>query len=88
MNKRIEFNGLNLGMLHPSPLKRNLAPRFRSAMGGAREVTYALLRREKLWILRTKEFFSLSCSLLLRVMAPLNLEELNRLMPRDSVLLT
>jgi hypothetical protein len=36
------------------------------------EVTHASLRREKLWILRTKEFF----------------EESNRSTPRDSVLLT
>jgi hypothetical protein len=53
---------------------------------GAKEVTYASLQREKLWILRTKKFLGLPCSLLLRMTAPLNLEELNHSMPRDSIL--
>jgi hypothetical protein len=55
---------------------------------GAKEVTYASLQREKLWILRTKKFLGLPCSLLLRMTAPLNLEESNCLTPCDSVLLT
>jgi hypothetical protein len=88
MRFRVQFKGLNFGdvmSLHP---ERNLTPRFRSMRDGAREVTYASLQREKLWILRTKEFFGLPCSLLLRVTTPLNFEESNRSMPRDSVLLT
>jgi hypothetical protein len=76
-------------MLHLFPLKEIFTLRFRTAGGGvAKEVTYASLWREKLWILRMKKFLSLPCSLLLRMMAPLNLEEFNRPMPRDSVLLT
>jgi hypothetical protein len=43
---------------------------------------------KKLWILRMKKFLSLPCSLLLGMMAPLNLEELNHSTPRDPIQLT
>jgi hypothetical protein len=53
-----------------------------------RGYTRASLRREKLWILRTEKIIGLPCSILLRMVAPLNFEESNCSMPRDSVLLT
>jgi hypothetical protein len=75
-------------MLHLSPLKK-ISPRDleQRGRGDAKEVTYASLWREKLWILRTKKFLGLPCSLLLGMTAPLNLEELNRSMHHDLVLL-
>jgi hypothetical protein len=73
-------------MLHPSPLKE-ISPQDLEQWGDTKEVTCASLRREKLWILRTKKFLSLPCSLLLKMAAALNFEESNCLMPRDSVLL-
>jgi hypothetical protein len=73
-------------MLHPSPLKE-ISPRDLEQWGDTKEVTCVPLRREKLWILRTKKFLGLPCSLLLRMVAPLNFEESNRSMPRNSVLL-
>jgi hypothetical protein len=72
-------------MLHPSPLKEIL-PRDLEQWGDTKEVTCASLRREKLWILRTKKLLGLPCSLLLGMVAPLNFEESNRSTPRDSVL--
>jgi hypothetical protein len=44
--------------------------------------------REKLWILGTAEILGPPCSLLLGMMAPLNLIESNCPSPHDSVLLT
>jgi hypothetical protein len=76
-----------VGRYIPPPLKKSHLEILEHQGVGAREVTYASLRREKLWILRTKKFSGLQCSLLLRMMAPLNLEESNRSMSRDSVLL-
>jgi hypothetical protein len=73
-------------MLHPSPLKE-ISPRDLEQWGDTKEVRCASLRREKLWILRMKKFLSLPCSLLLRMVAPANLEESNHSMSRDSVLL-
>jgi hypothetical protein len=73
-------------MLHPSPLKE-ISPRDLELWGDTKEVTSASLQREKLWILRTKKFLDLPCSLLLGMASPLNFEESNRSMPRDSVLL-
>jgi hypothetical protein len=46
------------------------------------------LRREKLWILGMEEILGLICSLLLEMIAPLNLVESNRPPPHDLVLLT
>jgi hypothetical protein len=43
---------------------------------------------EGLWILETEEILGLPCSLFLGMMAPLNLIEMNRPLPHDSVLLT
>jgi hypothetical protein len=80
------LQGFDGRMLHPSPLKE-IPPRDLEQWGNTKEVASALLRWEKLWILRTKKFLGLSCSLLLRMAAPLNLEELNHLTSRDSVLL-
>jgi hypothetical protein len=77
---------LTLGCYIPLSLKK-YRPKIYKRGGGAKEVTYTSLRREKLWILRTKKFIGLPCSLLLRVTAPLNLEESNRSMPHDLVLL-
>jgi hypothetical protein len=75
-------------MLHPSPLKeispQDLEQRGR---GDTKDVTYASMQREKLWILRMKKFLGLAYSLLLGMTAPLNLEKLNCSTPRDSVLL-
>jgi hypothetical protein len=72
------LHGFDGGMLHPSPLKEIL-PRDLEQWGD----TCASLRREKLWIHRTKKLLGLPCSLLLGMEAPLNFEESNR----DSVLL-
>jgi hypothetical protein len=79
----VRLHELNIGVLQPSPPLRLQAPR-----GFTKEVTHASLRREKLWILGTEEFLSLTCSFFLRIMAPLNLIELNRPSPHDSILLT
>jgi hypothetical protein len=74
-------------MIHPSPLKEILH-RDLEQSGDTKEVTYASLRGKKPWILRMKKFLSFPCSLLLGMAAPMNIEESNCLMPRDSVLLT
>jgi hypothetical protein len=78
---------LNPGVLQCSPLKGNLASRFRTE-GFTEEVTHASLRREKLWIPGMEEILSLPCSLLLGMMTTLNLVEANRPSPHDLVLLT
>jgi hypothetical protein len=59
-----------------------------STKGVTKEVTHASLWREKHWIIGAEEILSLSGSLFLRMMAPLNLIELDRLSPHDSILLT
>jgi hypothetical protein len=80
------LHGFDGGMLHPSPLKE-ISPQDLEQWGNTKEVTCASLRRQKLWILRMKKLLGLPCSLLLRMAAPLNLEELNRSMSCNSVLL-
>jgi hypothetical protein len=80
------LHGFDGGMLHPSPLKE-ISSRDLEQWGDTKEVTCESLWREKLLIIRTKKFLSLPYSLLLRMTAPLNFEELNRSMPHDSVLL-
>jgi hypothetical protein len=80
------LHGFDGGVLHPSPLKE-ISPQDFGQWGDIKEVTCASLRREKLWIPRTKKFLGLPCSILLRMVAPLNFEESNHLMSRDSVLL-
>jgi hypothetical protein len=72
-------------MLQPSPLKE-ISPQDLEQWDDTKEVTCASLWGKKPWILRMKKFLSLPCSLLLRMVAPLNFEELNRLMPCDLVL--
>jgi hypothetical protein len=69
------------------PPYRNLTPRFRTE-GVYKRGTDASLRREKLWVLGAEELLGLPCSLLLGMMAPLNLVEANHPSHRDLVLLT
>jgi hypothetical protein len=80
------LHGFDGGMLYPSPLKE-ISPPDLEQWGDTKEVTCASLQREKLWILRRKKFLGLTCSLLLRMVAPLNFEESNHSTPHDSVLL-
>jgi hypothetical protein len=78
---------LTAGCYSPPPLKR-ISPRDYKHIGGHKRGTHTLLRREKLWILGTKELLGLPCSLFLGMMPLVNLVEVNHLSPRDSVLLT
>jgi hypothetical protein len=75
------------GTFQPSPLKEISPHDFEQRGWCKRGYTHASLQREKLWILGTKKIFGLPCSLLHGMAAPLNHEESNHLMPRDSVLL-
>jgi hypothetical protein len=70
----VRIHELNTGVLQPR--------------GVTKKVTHTSLRREKLWILGTEEFLGLPCSLLLEMMALLNLVESDHPSPHDSVLPT
>jgi hypothetical protein len=72
------------GVLQPSPLKE-ISSRDYKHRRGYKRGTHASLRREKLWILGTEEILGLPHSLLLRMMALVNLVEANRSSPLDLV---
>jgi hypothetical protein len=79
----------NTRVLQPSPLIENLVPRLQAQnRGGYKKGTHTSLRREKLWVLGTEEILGPPCSLLLGVMAPLNIVESNHPSPHDLVMLT
>jgi hypothetical protein len=59
-----------------------------STEGVTKEVTCALLRRKKIWIVGAEKILGLPSSLFLGMTAPLNLIESNHPLPHDSVLLT
>jgi hypothetical protein len=59
-----------------------------STEGVTKEVTCALLRWKKIFIVGAEKILSLPSSLFLRVTAPLNLIELDCSLPHDLVLLT
>jgi hypothetical protein len=59
-----------------------------STEGVTKEVTCTLLRRKKIWIVGAEKILDFPSSLFLGMMTPLNLIELNRSPPHDSVLLT
>jgi hypothetical protein len=44
--------------------------------------------REKIWIIRMKEFLGLPCGFFFRMVPPLNLAEANHPSPHDPILLT
>jgi hypothetical protein len=58
-----------------------------STEGVTKEVTGALLRQKKIWLVRAEKILGLPSSLFLVVTAPLNLIETNHPLPHDSVLL-
>jgi hypothetical protein len=78
----VRLHEFNTGVLQPSSLKEISSQDYKHRGGYTPS-----LQTEKLWVLGTEEILGLPCSPFLRMTAPLNLVEINRLPPHDSVLL-
>jgi hypothetical protein len=71
-------------------LKQNLVPRFEKENGSKRDSEQShvpSLRQLKVWMTRTEEIFTLPCCFFFRMVAPLDLVELDRLASYDMTLL-
>jgi hypothetical protein len=77
-------------VLQPSPLKQNLVPRFKKEKGSKRDSEQSHvppLQQLEVCMARTEEIFTLPYCFFFRMVAPLNLVELDRLAPCDTTLL-
>jgi hypothetical protein len=85
---KIQMKDLKSKDVTGPPLQKS-HPEIMSTKGVTIERDYnALLWREKIQIIRTKEFLSFPCGFFFRMTAPLNLVEVNHPSPHELILLT